>query len=215
MRVERLTFAGHIAGFGTRSGPRVVIGSWVQSPFGRFSDVMLQTPDGERLLLAPGAELADFVSSVYHFDRVMVGPVRARLTSEALVLVAPDLDVVVEIGAPAPLDRLLRRVPQRLASARWWWRAIDPIAARLVPGVHTVGTAGHDRREYYGVRRAKLINAVTGRFRGEDLGGLAPLHPAVQFGFSSAPRTPQIVSVTTHIDQARPQLRRLPRRGVG
>jgi hypothetical protein len=69
-----------------------------------------------------------------------------------------------------------------------------------VPGVHTAGTAGNGRREYYGVRRSRLISAVTGRFNGADLGGLALLHPPMHFGFASAPATPQIVTVTTRVD---------------
>jgi hypothetical protein len=200
MRGDRLTFIGHIAGFGTRLGVRAVIGSWAESPFGHFSDVMLQTADDERVLLAPSPAVADFVSSTYGFDRVVVGPVCVRLTDDMLTLSATELDVVVEIGGPAAIDRLLRLVPGRLAIAPWWLRVIDPVAARILPGVHTAGTAGHGRREYYGVRRSRLINAVTGRFNGTDIGGLAPLHPPVQFGFASAPKTPQIVTVTTRID---------------
>jgi hypothetical protein len=79
-------------------------------------------------------------------------------------------------------------------------RAIDPVAARLVPGVRTAGSAGHGRREYYGVRRTRLITSVHATFRGADLGGVAPLDPPVRFGFSSAPATPQLVEVTTTID---------------
>jgi hypothetical protein len=45
-----------------------------------------------------------------------------------------------------------------------------------------------------------VIAAVDGAFRGVDLNGVAPLDPPVRFGFSSAPRTPQMVSVTTTID---------------
>jgi hypothetical protein len=200
MHAERLTFTGHIASFGTRLGVRIVIGCWAESPFGGFTDVMLQTADDERVLLAPDPEVADFVSSTYQFDRVEVGPVRAWLTSGTLDLSAAQLDVVVGIGGPASIDRLLRLVPGWLASSPWWLRAIDPLASRIVPGVHTAGTAGNGRREYYGVRRSRKITMITGKLHDADLGGLAPLHPPVQFGFASAPTTPQIVAVTTHID---------------
>jgi hypothetical protein len=70
----------------------------------------------------------------------------------------------------------------------------------LVPGVRTAGSAGNGRREYYGVRRTRLITSVDGTFGGDDLGGLTALHPPVRFGFSSAPSTPQLVAVTTTID---------------
>lgn len=203
MRAQRLVFHGHIAGFGTSAGVRMVIGTWSQSPFGAFTDVMVQTSQ-ERILLAPTSSVAEFVSSTYQFDRIVTGPVDAELSQHRLAVAAPGLRVEVSIGGPAPLDRLLRLVPGWLGSAPWWLRVIDPVAGLLVRGVHTAGSAGNGRREYYGVHRSRLIADITGNFDGQDLAGLAPLHPPVGFGFSSAPPTPQIVSVTTTIDTPRP-----------
>lgn len=200
MPAQRLTFTGHIAGFGTALGVRVVVGVWAESPFGAFSDVMVQTADDERILLAPTAQVAEFVSTTYHFDRREVGPVCAELSGGHLSVTAPHLGVAVSIGGPAPIDWLLRLVPGRLAASPRWLRAIDPVASRIVPGVHTAGGAGNGRREYYGVRRSRLITAAAGSFEGRDLVGLAPLLPPVGFGFSSAPPVPQIVAVTTTID---------------
>lgn len=195
-----MRFAGHIAGFGTSAGTRFVIGSWLDSPFGTFADVMIETSAGERVLLAPSDDIAEFISATYTFDRTVVGAVSAVLAPDTLVLSAADLEVSVGLGGPAPLDLLLRLVPARLAVAPAWLRVIDPVASRIVSGVHTAGTAGNGRREYYGVRRTRRIAAVNGWFRGEDLGILAPLSPPVRFGFASAPTNPQIVSVTTTID---------------
>ncbi len=200
MRTQRLVFTGHIAGFGTALGVRMVVGRWAESPFGAFADVMVQTADGERVLLAPSAEIAEFVSATYHFDRTELGSVHTELSDRQLSVSAPGLDATVSVGGPAPIDRLLRLVPAPLAAAPWWLSAIDPVASRLVRGVHTAGTAGNGRREYYGVRRSRLITAAEGSFGGRDLGGLAPLLPPVEFGFSSAPPLPQIVAVTTTID---------------
>ncbi len=199
-----MVFTGHIAGFGTGAGVRLVVGVWAASPYGSFADVMVQTADDQRVLLAPDEEIADFVGSTYQFDRVVLGPVDADLAPDRLTVTAPALDVAVTIGGPAPLDRLLRLVPGRLATAPWWLRAIDPVAARIVAGVHTAGSAGNGRREYYGVRRSRRIVGVTGSFTGQDLGGVAPLLPPVGFGFSSAPPAPQIVAVTTTIDLPAP-----------
>lgn len=178
----------------------MVVGTWAVSPFGAFTDVMLQTPGGERVLLAPTSQVAEFVSATYHFDRIEVGPVDAELSRGRLAVNAAGLQVEASIGGPAPIDRLLRLVPARLAVAPWWLTAIDPVAALLVPGVHTAGTAGNGRREYYGVRRSRRIDAVSGTYAGRDLAGVAPLLPPVGFGFSSAPPAPQIVTVTTTID---------------
>ncbi|MGW5372453.1 hypothetical protein ACWES4_30080, partial [Streptomyces sp. NPDC004011] len=57
-RPAPLRFDGWIAGAGTSSGTRLVLGHWLRSPFGPFSDVMLERADGHRLLLAPTPETA-------------------------------------------------------------------------------------------------------------------------------------------------------------
>jgi hypothetical protein len=181
---------------------RIVVGCWQESPFGAFTDVMVQQPGEQRVLLAPNDAVADFVASTYRFDRVEVGPVAATLEPDRLTVRSASLDLEVWIGGPAPLDLLLRGVPGRLATAPWWLRAIDPVASRIVRGVHTAGTAGHGRREYYGVRRSRRVTAVAGRYRGTNLGALQPLRPPVSFGFASAPAAPQLVAVTTTIIDA-------------
>ena len=196
----RLAFSGHIAGFGTEAGIRMVVGVWQSSPFGAFADVMVQTAADRRLLLAPTAEVAEFVSATYSFDDVRVGAVTAELSADRLTVTTADLDVMVRLGGPARFDRLLRLVPAPLAGAPSWLRVIDPVAGLLVPGVHTAGSAGNGRREYYGVRRTRRISALSGTFDGTALGGLADLAPPVRFGFSSAPTDPQLVAVTTTID---------------
>lgn len=178
----------------------MVIGSWQQSPLGTFADVMVEDTDGVRTLLAPTAEVAEFVTQTYTFDHVELGPVISTITADGFTLSAPGLELSATLGEPAPFDWLLRLVPAPLATAPTWLRVINPIASRLVRGVQTAGTAGHGRREYYGVRRTRLIASVTGTYLGGELGGLASLEPPVRFGFSSAPPTPQLVSVTTTID---------------
>lgn len=203
----RLAFTGHIAGAGTGSGLRIVVGAWDESPFGTFTDVMLQCADDERVLLAPDDSVAEFVGSTYRFDRVEVGAVSAGFGAGQLVVTTENFDARFRIGGPARVDHLLRLVPRRLATSPRWLRVIDPVAARVLPGVHTYGTAGNGRVEYYGVRRSRRITAIDGHYRGSPFGGLAPLRPPVSFGFSSAPSAPQIVSVTTTIDESRQAIR--------
>lgn len=168
---------------------------------------MLQTADDERVLLAPGADVAEFVSSTYSFDRLEVGEVCADLGADRLSVRTDTFAARIGIGGPAPVDWLLRLVPGRLATSPRWLRVIDPVAARIVSGVHTHGTAGNGRTEYYGVRRSRRITAIDGHYRGRDFGVLAPLRPPVSFGFSSAPSAPQIVAVTTTIDEIRQAIR--------
>lgn len=198
--MTRVAFTGHIAGFGSLAGVRMVVGIWQQSPFGSFSDVMVQTPDGGRTLLAPSSEVAEFISATYTFDYIRTGDVFTELTPGRLTVSAANTDISVAIGGPARFDALLRLVPGFLATTPAWLRLIDPVASRLVPGVHTAGTAGQGRREYYGVRRTRRIVGVSGHYESMPLGGLADLSPPVEFGFSSAPAAPQLVSVTTTID---------------
>lgn len=132
--MPRLVFNGHIAGFGTRAGTRFVVGSWLESPFGRFADVMVEEADGRRSLLAPNADVAEFVSATYMFDSIELGDVTVQQSTDAFRVSAPGLTAEGTLGGAAPFDWLLRWVPARLASAPAWLRAIDPVAARLVPG---------------------------------------------------------------------------------
>ena len=74
----RLRFSGWIAGLGTASGTRLVIGHWPISPFGPVSDVMVESAGGHRLLLAATPELAEFVAATYRFDSVDVVPVTLK-----------------------------------------------------------------------------------------------------------------------------------------
>jgi hypothetical protein len=150
-------------------------------------------------LLAPSPQVAEFVSETYTFDQVEIGPVVVDREADRFSVDAPQLAVTAELGGPAPFDWLLRLVPAPLSRAPWWLRGINPVATRLVPGVRTAGSAGRDRREYYGVRRTRRITAVQGTFGAIDLGAVADIDPPVRFGFSSAPPTPQLVSVTTTI----------------
>jgi hypothetical protein len=57
-------FTGWIAGLGTDSGHRVVIGHWHSSPYGVVTDVMVEDPAGHRTLYAPTPQLAEFLADV-------------------------------------------------------------------------------------------------------------------------------------------------------
>ncbi|CAN5740724.1 hypothetical protein BH10ACT1_BH10ACT1_01240 [soil metagenome] len=196
-RLER--FVGEICGFGTASGHRVVVGRWPSSPFGPFADVMHEAPDGTRTLLAPTEQVAEFVKGTYVFDVVRIVPVVAERTDDRLHVEAGDLVADVSTGTRSGLGRLLRCVPVPLARARWWCTVIDPIARLAQRGVRTRGTAGNGRHEWYGATDQHRLTGVVASMAGEDLGALADVWPPVRFGFSSTPRTPSMVAVTTTI----------------
>lgn len=197
-------FVGRIAGVGTASGTRIVMGLWEESPLGRFSDVMVETASGHRILLAPRDEVADYVSSTYTFDEIRVTDVAWKKIDGGLAVTAGDpasggLVVRLGIGPITPLGMLLRAVPAAIATRPGWLALISPAARILVPGSATAGTAGRGRREYYGVTLARRITSLAAVIDGQDPGPLARLSPPVRFGFGSAPAQPSLVDVTTTI----------------
>ncbi|GHE99003.1 hypothetical protein GCM10014715_64030 [Streptomyces spiralis] len=194
-----LRFEGWIAGLGTCSGTRVVLGHWQQSPFGPFSDVMLERAEGERLLLAPTRETAEFIGGTYVFDTVRVVPVRVGVVDGTWTVTAGPLELRFVTGRRGLLGILLRAVPGALARRPAWSALMDWPARMLLPGVRTRGSAGAGRREWYGARDLQPIRAVSAFFAGADLGSAAPVEPPVRFGFGSVPRKPSLTRVTTTV----------------
>jgi hypothetical protein len=200
---DRVGFEGEITGFGTADGHRVVVGDWPRSPFGPVADVMVESPAGHRVLLAPTEDLARFVSETYVFDEVRVEPVELRRGAGRRWLRAGPLEAEIHLGARDVLGWLLRCVPRRLARAPWWTVVTDPIARLVMPGVRTRGSAGNGRREWYGALDRHDVVEVAASWEGRSLGGLRDLHPPVRFGFGSAPRRPSTVAVVTTIELPR------------
>ncbi|MEO6790210.1 MAG: hypothetical protein ABI249_08110 [Ornithinibacter sp.] len=221
---ERQRFQGRIAGVGSTSGVRVVLGWWHQSPFGVFADAMVERPDGHRILLAPSHQVADFVSATYVFDEVRIEPMdigagwadvdvvpegeqpseRAMwdgLSSSGATwqVRSPSLHLELTVGERTGVGRLLRLVPRRLATSPLWSTAIDPVARVAMRGVRTRGVARAGRREYYGAVDSHAVAAASGRLDGIPLGDLAPVDPPCSFGFSSTPRRPSVTDVVTTI----------------
>ena len=195
-------FDGFITGVGTTSGVRLVIGIWPRSPLGGFADVMVEDAVGHRVLLAPSPAVADYVSGTYRFDEIRHEAVAVRRTGRELRVTTDSLDVTLGIGRRPALGVVLGLVPVRLARARWWVSVLDPVARVLLPGVRTRGSAGQGRREWYSALDLRRLTAATGTFDGRPVGGLAPVRPAVRFGFGSVPERPSIVRVVTTIAPA-------------
>lgn len=198
-RRPRLRFDGWIAGVGTSSGTRIVLGHWQRSPFGPFSDVMLEQADGERLLLAPTQETADFVSDTYSFDAVRVVPVDVRVAGGTWTVTAGPLDLRFTTGRRGLLGYLLSAVPGPLARRPAWSALTDWPARLLLPRVRTRGQVGAGRREWYGAQDLRPVREVSAVFEGADLGAAAPVEPPVRFGFGSVPRKPAVTRVTTTV----------------
>jgi hypothetical protein len=197
--VRRDRFEGAIAGAGSTSGVRVVVGRWHASPLGAFADVMVATPGGERVLLAPSAEVGEYVAATYTFDRVETGEVSVGGKAEWSV-VAPGLTLRLRIGRRTPLGRLLRLQPRALATSPGWTWVTDPVARVVLPGVRTRGAADGGRREYYGATDVHRVVSLAGTWQDTDLGSLAPVAPEPRFGFGSTPRAPSVTTVVTTVE---------------
>lgn len=191
-------FHGEICGVGTASGTRIVVGRWPESPFGSFADVMVERDDGHRLFLAPDDEVADYVTSVYAFDEIVVSPVTTERRPGALHVAGGPLVADVTIGGRDALGWALRTVPHRVATSTAWATIVDPVARLAMRGVRTRGTtAGGD--EFYAATDRHSVTAVRASWDDVDLGPLTDVDPPVRFGFSSTPRRPSIVEVTTTV----------------
>ncbi|ROS78881.1 hypothetical protein [Cellulomonas sp. PhB143] len=207
-------FDGEILAFGTVSGTRVVVGRWASSPFGAFADVMVERPDGHRVLLAP-PHVAGFVAGTYVFDEVVETGVRvvpatagrgrvaddvSRLVHPGRLLVrAGPLEAEVRTGGRTALGRLLRLVPPALAASPTFARCTDPVARMVLRGVRTRGSAGSGRTESYGATDVHAVLQVSARWDGDDLGALRDVDPPVRFGFGSSPRRPTVTRLVTTV----------------
>lgn len=138
MTERRQRFEGWIAGVGTGSGTRLVLGHWERSPFGAFSDVMVEEADGRRTLLAPTAEVAAYVAATYRFEEVAVVPVRVTAAGPRWQVAAGPLRLAFTTGSRTLLGLLLRAVPVPLGRLPAWAALLDG-PARLLPGVRTRG----------------------------------------------------------------------------
>ncbi|WP_405754396.1 hypothetical protein [Streptomyces sp. NBC_00073] len=203
MGSERLAFDGWIAAVGTESGTRLVVGHWPRSPFGPFSDVMLERADGWRSLLAPTARTAEYVAAVYHFDEVRTSPVRVHARDGVWDVAAGPLDLCFRVGRRGALGWALRTVPRPLAR-RPLWAAMADAPARLMTGVRTRGSSRPGCRQWYAAGDLWPIITARASFDGADLGPLAPLVPPVRFGFGSAPASPALVQVVSTVERAVP-----------
>ena len=198
----RERFTGRIAGVGSASGVRIVVGRWDESPWGAFADVMVEDAAGHRVLVAPSERVRDFVAATYTFDEHVLESVAVEDTRDGWRVSTSSLSLHLDIGGRTPLGAALGLVPARVATSPAWCAVVDPIARLVLRGVRTRGTAGNDRREWYGATSVVAVTAISGRWRDVELGALAPVDPPCRFGFSSTPKRPSVTSVVTTVERS-------------
>lgn len=197
---RRERFRGSIAGAGSTSGVRVVVGHWPSTPYGAFSDAMVETAAGLRVLLAPTRQVADFIAGTYVFDEVRVEPFAVDVSATTWRVTSPSLTLTLGVAGRTPLGWALRAVPHRLAEAPAWCALTDPVARVALRGVRTRGVAREGRLEWYGATDTRAVASLSGSFDGAALGRLAPVDPPARFGFSSTPRRPSVTTVVTTVE---------------
>jgi len=200
----RLRFRGQIAGIGSTSGIRVVLGHWTDTPLGAFDDAMVETEDGHRVLIAQHQAAADFIAATYTFDEIRIEQIAVtpEPDSPSWNVACASLSIGLGFGRRTALGWALRAVPRRLAESPAWCAVTDPLSRALLRGVRTRGTAGNGRREWYGATDARRVVIMAGRFERTDLGELADVDPPCRFGFSSTPRRPCVTTVVTTVETA-------------
>ena len=158
-------FVGEIAGTGTASGVRLVLGAWSASPLGTFADAMVEEADGRRVLVAPSHAVATYVSSVYSFDEVVVEPIGIVRTPGGLALLCSVLSVELAIGGRDLLGRVLHSLPRALSTSPRWAAAVDPICRVVLHDVRTrASTPGAE--EFYAATDRRRLTGVSAIWRG-------------------------------------------------
>jgi hypothetical protein len=201
---KREQFTGWIAGLGTDSGHRVVIGHWRTSPYGAVTDVMVEDPAGHRTLYAPTPQLAEFLSAAYGFHDIQVATCSARRSGPCWTVQTGPLQLSFTIGRRNLLGWLLWAMPAALARTPWWVGLMDLPARWLLPGVRTRGRTRDGRRQWYGAQDLHPIIAAEAALYRRDLGALRAVQPPVGFGFGSVPGRPSLIYLTTMIEAVRP-----------
>jgi len=182
---RRYELHGVVSSVGFESGDRFVIGHWLSSPIGAFTDVMWASPDGTRHLRVPSDRALAFVSGIYEFDVAAVSPVVATVTTSSVALRAGEVAIDLNGGRRRPIP--FGTIP---GVARW---VHDPIA-RVTMGVRTYGHSPTGVREWYRAKTYRRVLDATAEVDGRDLGALATrIDPPVRFGFSEPPRRPSMV----------------------
>jgi hypothetical protein len=191
------SFTGHVAGLGTSSGVRIVVGAWDESPYGPFADVMIEDASGHRTLLAARQTVADFVASAYSFDEVRIEPVSVERGAEWSVHTR-SLQLRFTPGPRLWVAPFLGLVPSAVRRTATWAKVCSPFAGRLLPGIQTYDSDGNGRTEWYAATDVRRLADARATWEGEELGELGPVEPAVRFGFASAP-APTLMSLTSYV----------------
>jgi hypothetical protein len=177
---------GTISSVAFEAGHRFVVGNWRTSPVGRLVDVMWVDDAGRRTLLVATESAAEFITGIYQFDEVRIGPLTVDGDRHRTRVVGHGVELEMRAG---------RRRPVPFPRPRWLTRYVEAPIARRMMGVETYGVSPTGVREWYQTRGWSWVVDARGRLDGTDLGALVPIERPVGVGFSDPPRRPSIVEV--------------------
>lgn len=184
-------FSGRISSTGFSSGDRFVIGDWLDSPLGSFTNVMWAKPDDRRVLLSPSREHADYVNELYNFEEVRVVEIEVKRSRRGMSIDAGEVSINLGWGSPIsiPFWRPL-----------WFIASVEYFFGRMVFGTRTFGRTKNGRREWYSVRSISRIIRAEGEIDGSRLGEKVSFEPGSCFGFSNPPYKPSTVVLKSYIE---------------
>ena len=191
MSKRRVVVVGTISSTGFRDGHRFVIGHWFNTPIGPLNDVMWVKPDDKRVLLAPSREAATFITSIYEFDEVRIGPLSVKSDGRSTEVRGHGVEIDLSGGRYRPLP-----IARPLIITRF----IEAPIARALMGVETFGTSPKGVREWYQARGWRWVIGGGASIDGYDLGLPERIERPVAVGFSEPPRRPSIVAVKVTIE---------------
>jgi uncharacterized membrane protein len=183
-------FKGRITSSGFSSGDRIVVGAWNESPFGEFTDIMWAKPDGQRVLIAPNQEVADYVDAMYSFDQIEIQDINIKHGENNLSVDCNSMKLEFEWnrGFRIPFKRSL-----------FFIATVELFFAKLFFGTRTHGVTKNHRKEWYAIDRVSKITNAEALISGQNLGRMSSMSEPCKFGFSEAPKKPSSCEVRTHI----------------
>ena len=183
-------FEGRITSSAFSSGERIVIGDWLNSPHGSFTNIMWARPDGKRILVSPSIECANYVSNIYSFEEVIIAPLNVKRNKNKIEIESEDLFVCLEWGwsFPIPFKR-----------PRWFISSVEYFFANLIFGTKTYGRTNNNMKEWYMVRSISWVKKGFAKYKQEPFGDISKLSDSINFGFSDPPDKPSSVRVTSMI----------------
>lgn len=185
-------FEGRITSCGFSSGDRIVIGTWINTPFGSFSDIMWAKPDGTKVLIAPNQKIANYISSLYDFDIIKIEELDIESDENMMKIETKDLNCHFEWSRGVSF--LIKKRPL------WFVASIEYFFGWLIFGTKTYGKTKNGKKEWYAVDRLSRLTLADVEFNGKNLGKQTKFHPKANFGFSDPPKMPCSALVRSHIE---------------